>query len=267
MSDTARSGSTSSTSRPGAQRLQPPNRRIRIGRGLFWAAAALAVVFASAYAGWRLLAAGDFGYGAAYALLDINATIERYGPENAQRPGFHTTGYPQRAYIFGEIAQAVRAEGEGLESIRYRLPSGREFPVLTAPEVQHLRDVAGLVGTFERVGTIAFALTIGLFALAGYRRWRMPSTRRFALALTAAATGGALSVFVIGPVRTFYWLHERLFPPDHEWFFWYEESLMSMLMQAPNLFGFIAVAWLTLTLAIACGAWAGVARVLGRRAA
>lgn len=243
-----------------------PSAARRLGRGTFWAALGLAVVLAAAYAGWRALAAVDFGYPAAYALLDIDATIATYGPENELRPGFHTTSADERARIFGAIAAAVRAEGRGLESIRYRLPGGRRLPVLTGPEIQHLRDVASLVTAFERVGLTALALGAVLFAGAWYRRWSAPPIRRFLLGLVGLVLTGTLGVLVVGPVRTFYWLHERVFPPDHEWFFWYEESLMSMLMQAPNLFGAIAIAWLALTVVLAGGLWHIATRALAQRA-
>ncbi|MDZ7747429.1 MAG: hypothetical protein U5K43_00040 [Halofilum sp. (in: g-proteobacteria)] len=74
-------------------------------------------------------------------------------------------------------------------------------------------------------------------------------------------------MFAVGPVDLFYWLHEQVFPPDHQWFFHYQESLMSMMMRAPDLFGAIAVLWLALTLVVgATIAW-GIGRILQRRAA
>lgn len=46
----------------------------------------------------------------------------------------------------------------------------------------------------------------------------------------------------IGPTRVFYTLHEWVFPSDHQWMFSYQESLMTTLMKAPDLFAAIAVA-------------------------
>ena len=51
---------------------------------------------------------------------------------------------------------------------------------------------------------------------------------------------GVLLVLV-GPVEVFYALHEWVFPANHQWFFYYEDSLMSTLMKAPDLFGAIAL--------------------------
>ncbi len=49
-----------------------------------------------------------------------------------------------------------------------------------------------------------------------------------------------LLVLVIGRARCFYQFHVWIFPDDHQWFFYYQESLMSTLMKAPVLFGYIA---------------------------
>src|SRR5690606_5060552 len=54
-------------------------------------------------------------------------------------------------------------------------------------------------------------------------------------------TGITLVIFITGPTKVFYWLHEQIFPDEHEWFFYYQDSLMTTLMKAPDLFGFIAV--------------------------
>ncbi len=45
---------------------------------------------------------------------------------------------------------------------------------------------------------------------------------------------------LIGPTKVFYWGHEVVFPENNQWFFYYEDSLMSTMMKAPALFGPIA---------------------------
>jgi uncharacterized membrane protein len=50
-----------------------------------------------------------------------------------------------------------------------------------------------------------------------------------------------LSIILIGPKQVFYHLHEMIFPADHAWFFYYQDSLMATLMKAPDLFGGIAL--------------------------
>jgi hypothetical protein len=36
-------------------------------------------------------------------------------------------------------------------------------------------------------------------------------------------------------------MHILVFPDDHQWFFYYQDSLMSTLMKAPDLFAGIAI--------------------------
>ena len=50
-----------------------------------------------------------------------------------------------------------------------------------------------------------------------------------------AAVG--LVLLIAGPTAVFYQLHIWIFPDDHQWFFYYQESLMSTMMKAPDLFG------------------------------
>ncbi|MFN2223885.1 MAG: DUF1461 domain-containing protein, partial [Candidatus Promineifilaceae bacterium] len=39
-------------------------------------------------------------------------------------------------------------------------------------------------------------------------------------------------------------------PPGHQWFFYYQDSLMTTMMKAPVLFAGIAAEWLVLTIAV-----------------
>ena len=63
---------------------------------------------------------------------------------------------------------------------------------------------------------------------------------------------GALMVVVIGAKDVFYALHEWVFPSDHQWFFFYQDSLMSTMMKAPDFFGYVAAALVSLALIILC---------------
>jgi hypothetical protein len=44
-----------------------------------------------------------------------------------------------------------------------------------------------------------------------------------------------------GAKAIFYQMHILVFPDDHQWFFYYQDSLMSTLMKAPDLFAGIAI--------------------------
>ncbi len=242
-------------------------RHAAAGRCALWALFALALAIASLFVAWRALAAVDFAYPVLYDALGLGATIERYGPDNDVRPGFHRTTRAERERIFAAIAEAIRNDGAGLAKLRYRAPDGRVLGlVLTEAEVQHLNDVATLVRRFERVGWAALGALVALTATAGVRRLRPPRARYFGAGAAVVVLGTATVVLALGPTDVFYWLHERVFPPDHQWFFYYQESLMSMMMRAPDLFGAIAVVWLALALAIAAVVFWAIDRGLRRRA-
>jgi hypothetical protein len=59
-----------------------------------------------------------------------------------------------------------------------------------------------------------------------------------------------IAVLLIGPKTVFYTLHTWVFPAGHAWFFYYQDSLMTTLMQAPNLFAGIAAEVLLLTVTL-----------------
>lgn len=66
-----------------------------------------------------------------------------------------------------------------------------------------------------------------------------------------AAIGAVL--LIVGPEKVFNQLHIWVFPDDHQWFFYYQDSLMSTMMFAPHLFGWIGLAWTILIVFIFTG--------------
>lgn len=239
-----------------------------VSRILRWGLFTLALVVAALFVTWRALAAVDFAYPVFYDLLGLGQTIERYGPQNDVRPGFHRTSRAERERVFGAIVHGIRHGGDGLEDIEYFTPDGRVIGrLLTPAEVRHLEDVAHLVGRFERLGWLSLGIVAALTAAAALRRERPPAARRLVQGTVGVAAVATLAVLVIGPKDVFYWLHEVVFPPDNQWFFYYQESLMSMMMRAPDLFGAIAALWLPLALLVAVVGFLGIGRLLDRVAA
>gem|GEM_PF-311219 len=215
---------------------------------LRWSLLLASVAIGSLFATWHVLAAVDFGYSTWYDVLSIDQTIDTYGPANPIRPDFHLTDRAEHERLFGAIVDAVHADGRGLEDLVYRTPDGEILgTLLTEPEVVHLQDVARLINVSTAVSWVAIAGGLILLAGAALRGETPPSGRRIGIATAAVVGGGTVMVLLIGPERVFNWLHEMVFPAEHEWFFYYEESLMTMLMQAPNLFAPIAISWLLLT--------------------
>ncbi|HAC33383.1 MAG TPA: DUF1461 domain-containing protein [Gammaproteobacteria bacterium] len=204
---------------------------------------------------WELLAWGNFGYRTLHQLIDIEATISEYGPQNRLRPGFQFTSLDERSRLFGEIVDAIHQRGEGLAELVYRHADGRPLgPLLTPAEIVHLQDVAQLVSRLRPLGWAAAVITLLATAVIVRQRLLVP----WRLWLAGIALLGVVSMVLLllfGAEPLFYQLHRWWFPPDHQWFFYYEESLMSMMMQAPNLFGAIAVGWLLLVLLLGAGWW------------
>lgn len=223
---------------------------------LYWSVFAGALLVGSLFVSWQALAGFDFAYLVWHEALGIGDTIARYGPENRWRQGFEQTAPIERARLFGAIVDAIHDDGRGLADLRYYDPEGRELGrLLRDPEIVHLQDVARLVGWFEAAGVAALVLLFGLTAEARWRQRSLPPARRFLGGAAVLLAVTAIALLVIGPVEVFYALHEIVFPDDHQWFFWYEDSLMSTMMQAPNLFGAIAAVWFPFALALA---WAGL---------
>lgn len=206
-------------------------------------------LLSSLYLSWRILAAVDFLYPVFYNAIGIGEHIDIYAPQNRYKRDFELTSPAERKALFAEIGEAVRDHGRGLEAITYRDRDGNELGVLLrAAEIIHLRDVARLVHLLELAGLISLALISFHLVLLRRRRLRLPSARRL-----LGYTGGgilflAMVVIAIGPVEVFYAFHRWIFPEDHQWFFFYQDSLMSTLMKAPDLFGYIAVALVLLAM-------------------
>lgn len=203
----------------------------------------LAVLVTSLWLSGLALRHLDYGYPVFYHLLDIEQTIEYYGSQNRFREGFEQTDAAQHRALFREIRMAIHDGGQGLDAIEYSLPDGRSVALLHEAEIIHLKSVARLFTGFDW-------LSWGLMLLLPLILWSrcaggvpLASLRVVAPTLLLVAAGTTLLVFLLGPKRLFYLLHEWAFPAGEQWFFYYQDSLMTTLMQAPNLFGAIAVAW------------------------
>lgn len=243
-----------------------PGRLAGVIEALRWAAMVIGLAVAALFLSWHALASFDFGYGVWYDALEIDETIATYGPENHYRPAFHHTDRSERERLFSAIVDAIHHNGAGLDELTYHLPDGRAVaPLLTPPEIAHLEDVARLVQVLNLAGLAGTVVFVLLAAHAGWRHARPPSGTRIAAVTVGVLLTGAAAILLIGPVRVFYALHEVIFPPDNPWFFYYEDSLMSMMMQAPDLFGPIAALWVVLALLPGTVTWFTLTRVLRRR--
>jgi Protein of unknown function (DUF1461) len=232
-------------------------------RALPWALFMILTLVASLFVAWQALIAVN--YPVWYEALDIDQTIAQYGPQNRQsKLLFETTTKNERVRLFAALVEAVHDQGKGLEDLVYHDSGGRPIaPLLTAPEIVHLQDVARLFGWLRMFGWV----TLGALIVLGWLRWRrhaLPSLQKLLLGtVTGVALLGAV-VAALGPTEVFYQLHEWIFPHGHQWFFFYEDSLMSMMMKAPALFGPIALTWALLSLLLVTALLIAAKRLLCR---
>lgn len=214
---------------------------------------------------WHLLAQVDFGYALGYSVLDIGSHIEEFGPQNRYRPDFEKTDRDEHFRLFGAITDGIQSDGEGLAEIRYPLVDGTRATLLRPQEVVHLQDVARLIKHYYQAGSVAAVLLLGLLIYSFRCRRPPPKPTKILTIFGAVVVAGAIALWLIGSVRVFYWLHQYAFPKDNPWFFYYQDSLMTTLMKAPDLFGFIGLLLLALTAVIWSISGTFLSRALKRR--
>lgn len=205
-----------------------------------------------------------FGYPVLYETLAIDEHIAEYAPQNRYRDGFAATSRAERLALFEGIVHAINRGGRGLVALRYQpAPEADPVPLLREPEVTHLRAVAGVVTVLNWAGAVAlvaFGITGITMRLTAMRLWRTAPLLGLGMVLALA-----LMVVVAGlDTRDdgwFAWGHNQLFGADHQWFFYYEDSLMTTLFKAPDLFAPIAVS-LALVAVVAASLMYGLARWL-----
>ncbi|USF86933.1 DUF1461 domain-containing protein [Candidatus Endoriftia persephone] len=220
-----------------------------VAERLLGIALALALFLVASLLAWRALAAADFLFPLWYDWMGIDQTIQVYAPQNRFRHGFETTEKRERLRLFSAIVTAIHRQGAGLGALRYHARDGQPLGhFLTPPEQQHLVDVARLIDRYQQLAWGSAGLSLLLLLALRRGRWRLPGGQQLLLGWLTLLLTLALLILAMGAERLFYLLHEWVFPAGHQWFFYYQDSLMSMLMQAPNLFAYIAVVWLLLSL-------------------
>lgn len=218
-------------------------------RAIGWSGYALLGWLAAVWLSWLLLAQVNFLYPLWYDVLDLDAVIAHYGPENRYRAGFELTTRAERERLFSAIVTAIHADGAGLDELVYHDSAGQPLDtLLTPPEIQHLHDVARLVAVLLPVGMVSGIAVVLLLLVTLARRAAPPVLSTVFGGLLAVLSLTVAGVLLYGPTQVFYHLHEQVFPPGHQWFFYYQDSLMTLMMKAPDLFGYIALVLVALSL-------------------
>ena len=216
-----------------------------------WTGYSVGTLILSFWLAWHLSAQFNFLYPVWYSMLDIEQTVNQTMPKHLYKKEFIVTNQAEHHRLFAEIVTSVQDRGNGLEEIVFFAPTGEALDVLlTESEVTHLRDVAYLIDLLGWFALMIFILCLIIFAAIIFFRIRMPATKTLTSILVFTLGILVIGILLYGAKKFFYWLHTVVFPSEHQWFFYYEESLMSTLMQAPNLFAPICLMLLIIGIAI-----------------
>ncbi len=208
----------------------------------------IGVFICSFYFAWQLSAASNFLYPLWYEVINIDQTIKTYGPKNKYKQDFELTTKQQHVALFAGIVTAIQNEGKGLGELYYEIEKNKsEHTLLTKSEIIHLKDVANLVSKFEYLLLLGVLAALIAFMLMHKTNVAFTSLKNYLLSGFGLITLLIILIFLIGPTKVFYKGHELIFPNNHQWFFYYEDSLMSTMMKAPVLFGPIAGQLLLIT--------------------
>ena len=197
-----------------------------------------AIFIVSFYIAWQLSASTNFLYSTWYEVLDLNAVITKYAPKNKFKKGFQNTSKQQHVELFSGIVKGIQHDGKGLKQLSYTNSKTKESsPLLTEAEIVHLQDVAELVAKFEYLATLSLIIAVFVFLLMRINKIAIAKFKFHLLGGIGFVFVLGILIVIIGPTKIFYLGHELIFPNNHQWFFYYEESLMSTMMKAPVLFG------------------------------
>lgn len=208
---------------------------------IIWPVVFVAQLLATSLLAWHLLAQVSFAYPIGYKMLDLDKHIAEFALINWHKRGFESTTPQDHWNLFAQITYAVQHHGKGLADISYALPDGSQTPLMHAAEITHLQDVSNLIDRFYSTGIVAGLIWLIFIAAAYKLKLTFPSLRNILLGFCGGIFLLTGLIIGMGATKVFYWFHTQIFPAGHQWFFYYEDSLMTTLMKAPDIFAFIAV--------------------------
>ena len=194
---------------------------------------------------WVILIQCNFFYSFWHQHGGIGETVEYFATINQHISNFELTTLAERDTLFKEISHAVHFSADSLKEIQFSVMGASQY-LLHDREVTHLKDVANVINVLFFVIFLSFIAWCYLLYQTINSQQKLPSIGTQSIIILSLLTVLTLLTVSIGATDVFYWLHEVIFPDNHQWFFYYEDSLMSTLMSAPDLFGWIAIEWLIL---------------------
>lgn len=213
---------------------------MRLPAYLIWPLVFIGQLLATSLLAWHLLAQIDFAYPTGYKLLDMDKHIAEFAPLNRHIHGFQFTQPKDHWELFAQITDSVQHNGKGLADISFSLPNNTKLPLMHTAEIIHLQDVSNLINKFYIAGSLGALIWIIFLWLAYRQKLAFPSVRNIVFGFCGGIFIITSIILSVGATKVFYWFHTKVFPDGHQWFFYYEDSLMTTLMKAPDIFAFIA---------------------------
>ena len=199
----------------------------------------IALLISCLYMSWQILSQANFLYDQIYDHNDLENHINEFATLNRNgKESFALTDKAERVQIFNDIAQEINTGGEGLAAISFvGIGETTSVPFLIGEERDHLQDVANLVTSLKPLGAILASALIAFYGFCWYYKvsryqyfWRPSGIVISLLQIAAVAALCVAITFALGPQQTFYLLHEWAFSDKAQWFFYFEDSLMTTLM-------------------------------------
>ena len=236
-----------------------PSFLLRVNAAVYSVGLLISALFLS----WILLSRVDSMYPTFYQWLNIDQTVSEFGPKNRYKKGFSTTTTAQHFKYFTQITAAINNHGQGLREISYPY-QGRQIKLLRTAEVIHLQDVANLLDKLTIPTYLAMIAVLLALVYFRHHRQPIPTIKRQLIALGSVTISAIIVCTIVGFVNVFYWLHHTIFPDNHQWFFYYQDSLMTTMMQAPTLFGPISALFIVVTAIVFIGLNQGIEMIMTR---
>lgn len=214
----------------------------RSATNILWLLCCVSLIVFSLGFSWQLNKSADFFYGFWYQQLNIEQTITTYVPDNTfDKKDYVDTNTDQRVDNFSEIVTEIHNNGEHLAQLSYVNKQQQVKKLLTTAEIIHLKDVSHLIQKLTLVSVGNFCILLFLSGVIYQQKFYLPKRKDQFLAVVLPSSLLFILFIVFGFTELFYYLHTVVFPDNHQWFFYYQESLMSSLMKAPDLFAGISV--------------------------
>lgn len=207
----------------------------------------------SLYVSWLILSSYGFFYSTLYDHTELESFIDTFAPQNNFKPEFSQTDREERIRLFSEVLKSVNHSGKGLEYIQFSSRDGKITTLLREPEVEHLHLVSLLVKRFKQVGLLSGLLSVVFILLFKCNSFPVPGLKKVILVYASFMLLALSLVIYLSPLKVFEGLHELVFPEGHQWFFYYQDSLMTTLMMAPKLFSYFLIIWMLPTILLFIG--------------